>query len=147
MKQDISNEIEKIISYCKSKECDECKYRANDDLCNLHNPTAWNVNQMNEKEAIEQLKIIKTNIDKKYINTKNSKSIETVLNLIEKQKHIIEGKEALIDTMTYNEEVYEEILKKKDKIIYEIAKAFKQDDIRSVEEIVEYFNKKIEKGE
>ena len=44
---------------------------------------------MDKKEAIEQLKIIKNNIDKKYINTKNSKAIETVLNLLEKKDEII----------------------------------------------------------
>ena len=44
-----------------------------------------------EKQAIEQLKIIKSNIDKKYINTKNSKAIDTVLNLIEKKQKEIDG--------------------------------------------------------
>lgn len=44
---------------------------------------------MNEEEAIEQLKIIKNNIDKKYINTKNSNAIETVLNLLEKKEEWI----------------------------------------------------------
>ena len=39
-------------------------------------------------------------------------------------------------------------LKKKEKIIDELAKAFKQDDVRSVEEIKEYFEKQAkEKGE
>lgn len=45
---------------------------------------------MDKKEAIEQLKIIKNNIDKKYINTKNSKAIETVLNLLEKKDKMID---------------------------------------------------------
>ena len=45
---------------------------------------------MNEEEAIEQLKIIKNNIDKKYINTKNSNAIETVLNLLEKKDQQID---------------------------------------------------------
>lgn len=35
-----------------------------------------------------------------------------------------------------------EQLQEKDKIILEIAKAFKQDDIRNVNEIIEYFTKK-----
>ena len=48
---------------------------------------------------------------------------ETVLNLIQEQ---------------------EEELKKKDKIIDELAKAFKQDDVRSVEEIKQYFERKVE---
>lgn len=44
---------------------------------------------MDKKEAIEQLKIIKNNIDKKYINTKNSNAIEIVLNLLEEKDKII----------------------------------------------------------
>ena len=45
---------------------------------------------MDKKEAIEQLKIIKNNIDKKYINTKNSKAIEIVLNLLEEKDKMID---------------------------------------------------------
>lgn len=44
---------------------------------------------MDKKEAIEQLKIIKNNIDKKYINTKNSNAIEIVLNLLEEKDNKI----------------------------------------------------------
>lgn len=116
MKQDISNEIEKIISYCKSKECDECKYRANDDLCNLHNPTAWNVNQMNEMEAIRELKSL----------SPSESSIETVLNLIEKQDKIIDYMAEEI--ASYNH--YEALGKLEDKDC-----------------VKQYFNQKIEKGE
>lgn len=42
---------------------------------------------------------------------------KTIFNLIEKQKHIIEGKEALIDTITHNEEVLNKIIERKDKEI------------------------------
>ena len=35
-------------------------------------------------------------------------------------------------------------LKKKEKIIDELAKAFKQDDVRSVQEIKQYFERKVE---
>ena len=51
---------------------------------------------------------------------RTGKAIETVLNLIQEQ---------------------EAELKKKDKIINLIAKAFKQDDVRSVEEIKQYFER------
>lgn len=44
----------------------------------------------------------------------------TISNLIEKQKHIIEGKEALIDTMTHNEEVLNKIIERKDKEINQL---------------------------
>ena len=51
---------------------------------------------------------------------------ETVLNLIQEQ---------------------EEELKKKDNIIDELAKAFKQDDVRSVEEIKQFYERKVENEE
>ena len=43
MEEDISKEIESIVNYCRSKECEECPYDGESDICNLHNPTAWNV--------------------------------------------------------------------------------------------------------
>ena len=52
-----------------------------------------------------------------------SQAIETVLNLIKEQQ---------------------EKLEKKDKIIDLMAEAFKQDDVRSVEEIKQYFERKSE---
>ena len=78
-----------------------------------------------EKISIEMLKSI-TFIDYQWYtdykgeainDTTMNKVIETVLNLIETQKHIIEGKEALIDTMTHNEEVLNKIIERKDKEI------------------------------
>ena len=77
---------------------------------------------MNEEEARETLKTMKENIDKKYLKSRNSVAIETVLNLIQTQQEEIE---------------------KKDKIINEMAKAFKQDDIRKIEEIKQYFENKV----
>ena len=41
--EDINPEIIKIIKYCRARECDECKYNINDEICALHNPSAWNV--------------------------------------------------------------------------------------------------------
>lgn len=41
---------------------------------------------MTEKEAIETLETMKKNIDKKYLKTRNSVAIETVLNLLEKKE-------------------------------------------------------------
>ena len=49
MKEDITTEINKIISYCRARECEECKYLLKgcceyfDDTCALHNPSAWEV--------------------------------------------------------------------------------------------------------
>ena len=44
---------------------------------------------MNEEEARETLKTMKENIDKKYLKTRNSVAIETVLKLLEKKDKII----------------------------------------------------------
>ena len=45
---------------------------------------------MNEEEARETLKTMKENIDKKYLKTRNSVAIETVLNLLEKKDKMID---------------------------------------------------------
>ena len=45
---------------------------------------------MNEEEARETLKTMKENIDKKYLKTRNSVAIETVLKLLEKKDKIID---------------------------------------------------------
>ena len=74
-----------------------------------------------QKEAIEYLE--ESVLIYKNTLPKISKAIETVLNLTQEQ---------------------EEELKKKDKIIDELAKAFKQDDVRSVQEIKQYFERKVE---
>ena len=74
-----------------------------------------------QKEAIEYLE--ESVLIYKNTLPKISEAIETVLNLIQEQ---------------------EEELKKKDKIIDELAKAFKQDDVRSVEEIKRFYERKVE---
>lgn len=48
---------------------------------------------MTDKEAKETLKTMKENIDKKYLKTRNSLAIETVLNLIQTQQAKIEKKD------------------------------------------------------
>lgn len=75
-----------------------------------------------QKEAIESL----VEFNNKFDCGKYRKAIETVLNLIQEQEKEIE---------------------KKDKIIDELAKAFKQDDVRSVEDIKQYFERKVEDEE
>lgn len=90
-----------------------------------------------EKKAIERMKDITNYINEnsKYENyegyyircrSEEAKMFETVLNLIENQNHIIEGKEALIDTMTHNEEVLVAEIEKKDKQIDLMAEKLKQ---------------------
>ena len=53
---------------------------------------------MNEEEAKETLKTMKENIDKKYLKTRNSVAIETVLNLLEKKDQQID---LLSETLRY----------------------------------------------
>lgn len=55
---------------------------------------------MNEEEARETLKTMKENIDKKYLKTKNSLAIETVLNLLEKKNEEIEKYKTLLAQST-----------------------------------------------
>lgn len=81
-----------------------------------------------QKEAIDRLKeLVELRKSKNKIKYDNcicaTSDVDIVLNLIKKQE---------------NE------LKKKDKIIDELAKAFKQDDVRSVQEIKQYFERKVE---
>ena len=101
-----------------------------------------------------------------YKNTipKISESIETVLNMLkEKDKEIEELKQALARNIARNvtssmkesaksKEDLEMLnagwqieLEKKDKIIDLLAKAFKQDDVRTVEEIKQYFEELAER--
>ena len=77
------------------------------------------------KEQIKFIEAVDSDYyDEEYEIYKNrAKQFETVLNLIQEQ---------------------ETELQKKDKIIDELAKAFKQDDARSVEEIKQYFERKVE---
>ena len=77
-----------------------------------------------QKEAIDRLNYINRAYDyNNYYSTYDLDCIDIVLNLIQEQ---------------------EAELQKKDKIIDELAKAFKQDDVRSVQEIKQYFERKVE---
>ena len=64
---------------------------------------------------------------------------ETVLNLIQEQEKEIEKYKKLYQKALDDAVVTAHDNMQKDKIIDELAKAFKQDDVRSVEEIKEYF--------
>lgn len=59
---------------------------------------------MTKEQAIEALKEYKRQIDKKYINTRNSKAIETVLSMLkEKDKTIDLMAEYIEDELTVDE--------------------------------------------
>lgn len=82
---------------------------------------------------------------------RTGKAIETVLNLIQEQEKEIKSLDkAVHDEILENydkQELYKKQLQKKDKIIDELAKAFKQDDARSVEEIKQFYERKVENEE
>lgn len=74
-----------------------------------------------EKKAIEQLKKIKKAIDDKYIKAKNSKSIDVILNLINKQQEQIEEYEKtldIFDNREYRKKYLEEERAKRPKLLY-----------------------------
>ena len=100
----------------------------------------------------EQKKAIKS-LDE-FVNTKygafSVNEGRQILNLIQEQDNEI-NKYLEIITNKVIETAKDDLLteknielEKKDKIIDELAKAFKQDDVRSVEEIKQYFERKVE---
>ena len=123
---------------------------------------------MNDEEikAIKYFYNLRATIDESYmlfdegINVKCEKEmikqISTILNLIEKQNHIIEGKECVIETQEHNEEVYEKMLKHKDKMIDLMANnligvVFSNNDNKEIlfdnnEDIKQYYEKKVEES-
>ena len=108
-----------------------------------------------QREAIEFLEFYKQHCLKKEIENMDnyetihdgdfvSKNLDTVLALIKEQQEEIEGlkdKEVLIKRY-FNKC---DLIDKKDKQIDLMARAFKQDDVRTVEEIKQYFAGLVEK--
>lgn len=121
--------------------------------------------EQGEEEAIEyikkRIKVCNENADICDDNNFNEEAtylreesymLETVLNMlkekdaeIEQKNTEIAEKNAEIKTLTQTNKSYKGMIRKKDKIIYEMAKAFRQDDVRSVEEIIKYFERKATK--
>ena len=90
---------------------------------------------MNEEEAKKTLKTMKENIDKKYLKSRNSVAIETVLNLIKTQQAEIEKKDKMIDLMA--------------EWLYEDDTSFGYGNLKEVntpEKIKQYFERKVENG-
>ncbi len=124
-----------------------------------------------EKEAIKQLKSWRNYIviNKEKVNKANDIEfyLRTTLNLIQKQQAELDklknkNKELLRKLRNRVKEVKKlkkyslykkeftklnREIEKKDKIIDLMAKSFKQDDVRTVEEIKQYFEKKVEEEE
>ena len=109
---------------------------------------------MNEEEnkAIERLKDFKS-ISILYGNTftmfldqleKYQEATNTVLNLITKLQKENEILKRAFDKQTADMSNNLLELQQKDKQIDLMARAFKQDDVRSVEEIKQYFERKVE---
>jgi hypothetical protein len=79
---------------------------------------------MNEEEARETLKTMKENIDKKYLKTRNSVAIETVLKLLEKKDKQIDLMSNYICCMAYDKIIKK--LKEDDIAYYGIEGSIKQ---------------------
>ena len=97
-----------------------------------------------QKEAIDNLEKLSEYGLCYTINEKNIVDIETVLNLIQKQEKEIEKYKKLYQKALDDAVVTAHDNMQKDNIIDELAKAFKQDDVRSVEEIKRFFERKVE---
>ena len=79
---------------------------------------------MNEEEARETLKIMKENIDKKYLKTRNSVAIETALKLLENKDKQIDLMSNYICSMAYDKIIKK--LKEDDIAYYGIEGSIKQ---------------------
>ena len=97
-----------------------------------------------QKEAIDNLEKLSEYCLCYTINEKNIVDIETVLNLIQEQEKEIEKYKKLYQKALDDAVVTAHDNMQKDKIIDELAKAFKQDDVRSVEEIKQFYERKVE---
>ena len=108
-----------------------------------------------QREAIEFLEFYKQHCLKKEIENMDnyetihdgdfvSKNLDTVLSLIKEQQEEIEGlKDKGVLIKRYFNKC--DLIKQKDKQIDLMARAFKQDDVRTVEEIKQYFAGLVEK--
>ena len=94
-----------------------------------------------QKEAIEYLE--ESVLIYKNTLPKISEAIETVLNLIQEQEKEIEKYKKLYQKALDDAVVTAHDNMQKDNIIDELAKAFKQDDVRSVEEIKQFYERKV----
>lgn len=88
---------------------------------------------MTKEQAIEALKEHKRQIDKKYINTRNSKAIETVLSMLEEQEYKIKqlgkGQQALIQNIGKMAFDYSDKIEQQEKIIDLMAETINNHDI------------------
>lgn len=107
---------------------------------------------MTKEQAIEALKEHKRQIDKKYINTRNSKAIETVLSMLEEKDKEIQFQNDInkmeLDRHNKTEKNLKGIIKKQNKIIDLMAEYIfcNQDDKfllgYSIKDTKQYFENK-----
>ena len=69
---------------------------------------------MTKEQAIEALKEHKRQIDKKYINTRNSKAIETVLSMLEEKDNTIDLMAETINNHDIDEDICKQMGQKED---------------------------------
>ena len=102
-----------------------------------------------QKEAIDRLNYINRAYDyNNYYSTYDLDCIDVVLNLIQEQevelKRLDKEAQEYFETTIRQSKDFDSQLQKKDEIIDELAKAFKQDDVRTLEEIKQFYERKVE---
>ena len=95
-----------------------------------------------EKKAIELLKTYENKLVYE-IEDKDKEAVKVVLNLITKLRKENEILKRAFDKQTADMSNNLLELRQKDKQIDLMARAFQQDDVRSVEEIKQYFERKV----
>ena len=99
-----------------------------------------------EKEAIDTVSNLITKLEKE--NEKKDREITKYKNMYEAEHEIHQKRNEQLDRKERGIEKAKQQLIEKDKQIDLMAKAFKQDDVRSIEEIKKYFEELAkEKGE
>ena len=81
---------------------------------------------MTKEQAIEALKEHKRQIDKKYINTRNSKAIETVLSMIEEKDNTIDLMAETINNNDIDEDICRRMGQKENCNEFEDKEKFKE---------------------
>ena len=95
-------------------------------------------------ECIEEYKVELD--DKKYTDEQHASYLHQQIEAVHIVLSMLKEKDKEIKTLTQTNKSYKGIINKKDRQIDLMARAFKQDDVRTVEEIKQYFERKAKDG-
>lgn len=165
----MSEEDKKAIERCKEliKTEHSCwigisNQLAIEKLLNIMQLQQEQIDLDNETEIALNNKIIDLEIVIEKLSNNNKRLLKKLRNRVKEVKKLtkyslykkefsrlnenIELKKVRISDLQNENEYLKLLLEKKNKIIDEMARSWKQDDIRSVEEIKQYFEKKVEES-